>query len=151
FTQLDEGTGLALVIASFALTYPGVAPAMALTTDLVVGSVPPEKAGGASGLATTANDLGISLGVAIIGSIGVFAYRSRISELLPDGLPDEAAATAESGVDGALAVASELPAQLGDALVEAAQQAFSSGLNAAAVISAIIAALTAIIAATRLR
>ncbi|RAD04270.1 MFS transporter, partial [Burkholderia multivorans] len=55
FTQLDEGTGLALVIASFALTYPGVAPAMALTTDLVVGSVPPEKAGGASGLATTAN------------------------------------------------------------------------------------------------
>lgn len=39
FTQLDAGTGLALVIASFVLTYPGVAPAMALTTDLVVGSV----------------------------------------------------------------------------------------------------------------
>ena len=29
-------------------------------------SVPPEKTGGASGLATTANDLGISLGVAVI-------------------------------------------------------------------------------------
>lgn len=71
FTQLDPGTGLALVIGSFVLTYPGVAPAMALTTDLVVGSVPPEKAGGASGLATTANDLGISLGIAVIGSIGI--------------------------------------------------------------------------------
>src|SRR5699024_33212 len=36
FTQLDAGTGLALVIASFVVTYPGVAPSMALTTDLVV-------------------------------------------------------------------------------------------------------------------
>src|SRR5699024_12352802 len=84
FTHLDSGTGLALVIASFVVTYPGVAPSMALTTDLVVSSVPPEKAGGASGLATTVNDLGISLGVAVIGSIGITAYRSRINGSLPD-------------------------------------------------------------------
>ena len=49
FTQLDAGTGLALVIASFVITYPGVAPSMALTTELVVGSVPPEKTGGPRG------------------------------------------------------------------------------------------------------
>ena len=121
FTQLDPGTGLALVIGSFVLTYPGVAPAMALTTDLVVGSVPPEKAGGASGLATTANDLGISLGIAVIGSIGIATYRSQITELLPGGL------------------------------VTAAQQAFTSGLNTAAIVSAVIAAIAALIAATRLR
>ncbi|GAA3852441.1 MULTISPECIES: MFS transporter [Micrococcales] len=151
FTQLDEGTGLALVIASFALTYPGVAPAMALTTDLVVGSVPPEKAGGASGLATTANDLGISLGVAIIGSIGIVAYRSQITALLPDGLPAAAETAATTSVDGALVVAETLPGDLGTALTTAAQQAFSSGLNTAAIVSAAIAALTAIIAATRLR
>ena len=151
FTQLDEGTGLALVIASFALTYPGVAPAMALTTDLVVGSVPPEKAGGASGLATTANDLGISLGVAIIGSIGIVAYRSQITALLPDGLPAATETAATTSVDGALVVAETLPGDLGTALTTAAQQAFSSGLNTAAIVSAAIAALTAIIAATRLR
>lgn len=151
FTQLDAGTGLALVIASFVLTYPGVAPAMALTTDLVVGSVPPEKAGGASGLATTANDLGISLGVAIIGSIGIVAYRSQITALLPDGLPATAEAAATTSVDGALVAASELPASIGEALTVAAQQAFSSGLNTAAIVSAAIAALTALIAAIRLR
>lgn len=151
FTQLDAGTGLALVIASFVLTYPGVAPAMALTTDLVVGSVPPEKAGGASGLATTANDLGISLGVAIIGSIGIAVYRSQIAGLLPDGLPAEAAAAAARSVDGALVAATNLPGDLGTALTTAAQQAFSSGLNTAAIVSAAIAALTAIIAAVRLR
>ncbi|WBL19096.1 hypothetical protein [Citricoccus sp. NR2] len=41
FTQLDAGTSLAVVIASFVITYPGVAPSMALTTDLVESSVPP--------------------------------------------------------------------------------------------------------------
>ncbi|OYN94657.1 DHA2 family multidrug resistance protein-like MFS transporter [Propionibacteriaceae bacterium ES.041] len=151
FTQLDPGTGLALVIASFVLTYPGVAPAMALTTDLVVSSVPPERAGGASGLATTANDLGISLGVAIIGSIGIATYRSQITRLLPNGLPEQARTAATESVDGALVTASQLPAGAGDALAVAAREAFSSGLNTAAIVSAAIAGITAIIAATRLR
>ena len=48
-------------------------------------------------------------------------------------------------------VAETLPGDLGTALTTAAQQAFSSGLNTAAIVSAAIAALTAIIAATRLR
>lgn len=151
FTQLDAGTGLALVIASFVIVYPGVAPAMALTTDLVVSSVPPEKAGGASGLATTVNDLGISLGIAVIGSVGVVAYRSQIADTLPDGLPADAAAAASDSIDGALVSGAELPGALGESLVAAAQEAFTSGLNAAGLVSAVIAGAAAIIAATRLR
>ena len=151
FAQLDAGTGLALVIASFVVTYPGVAPSMALTTDLVVSSVPPEKAGGASGLATTVNDLGISLGVAVIGSVGIAAYRSQLSDSLPNGLPPEAAAAAETGIDGAIAAAGQLPGDLGEALTTAAEQAFTGGLNAAGITSAAIAAVAAVIAAVRLR
>lgn len=151
FTQLDAGTGLALVIASFVIVYPGVAPAMALTTDLVVSSVPPEKAGGASGLATTVNDLGISLGIAVIGSVGAIAYRNQIAGTLPEGLPADAAAAASDSIDGALVSAAELPGALGDQLVAAAQDAFTGGLNTAAVVSTIVAALATIIAATSLR
>lgn len=151
FTQLDAGTGLALVIASFVIVYPGVAPAMALTTDLVVSSVPPVKAGGASGLATTVNDLGISLGIAVIGSVGVVAYRSQIADTLPDGLPADAAAAASDSIDGALVSATELPAALGQSLAAAAQEAFTSGLNAAALVSAVIVGVAAIISATQLR
>jgi DHA2 family multidrug resistance protein-like MFS transporter len=151
FTQLDPGTGLALVIGSFVLTYPGVAPATALTTDLVVGSVPPEKAGGASGLATTANDLGISLGIAVIGSIGIATYRSQIIELLPGGLPADATAAASRSIDRALTAVAEIPGALGGQLVTAAQQAFANGLNTAAIVSAVIAAIAALIAVTRLR
>ncbi|WP_290499753.1 MFS transporter [Kocuria sp. UBA5001] len=151
FAQLDAGTGLALVIASFVVTYPGVAPSLALTTDLVVSSVPPEKAGGASGLATTVNDLGISLGVAVIGSVGIAAYRSQLSDSLPNGLPPEAAAAAETGIDGAIAAAGQLPGDLGEALTTAAEQAFTGGLNAAGITSAAIAAVATVIAAVRLR
>ncbi|WP_341855163.1 MFS transporter [Brachybacterium sp. GPGPB12] len=149
FTQLDAGTGLALVIASFVITYPGVAPSMALTTDLVVGSVPPEKTGGASGLATTANDLGISLGVAVIGDVGIAAYRAQIGDLAPGGLPADAAAAASDSVDGAMAAAAQAHGALGEQVVAAAQTAFTGGLNTAAIVSAVIAGLAAIIAATR--
>ncbi len=151
FTQLDASTGLVLVIASFVVVYPAVAPSMALTTDLVVGSVPPEKAGAASGLATTTNDLGISLGVAVIGSIGVAAYRLQAVGALPSNLPAEASTAATDSIDGAITTAQNLPEGTGEAVITAAQDAFSSGMNTAAAVSAAIAAAAAIIAATRLR
>ena len=110
-----------------------------------------EKAGGASGLATTANDLGISLGVAVIGSVGIAAYRGNIDGSLPEGLPPEAAAAASDSIDGALVSAAELPGALGEQLVTATQAAFAGGLNTAAIVSAVVAGIAAIIAATGLR
>ncbi|WP_019482624.1 MFS transporter [Arthrobacter sp. TB 23] len=150
-TQVESTSGLPLLIAGFMILYPAVAPSMALTTDLVVGSVPPEKAGAASGLATTANDLGISLGVAVIGSVGVATYRGQIDGALPAGLSAEAGASARDSIDGAIAAAGELPAELSTALLETARAAFASGLNVAAAVAAGIAAVAAILAATRLR
>ncbi|MGH3875448.1 MAG: MFS transporter [Actinophytocola sp.] len=150
-TQVESTSGLPLLIASFIVLYPAVNPAMAFTTDLVVGSVPPEKAGAGSGLSTTANDLGISLGVALLGSIGIAAYRSEIDGTLPSGLPAEAAASAKDSMDGAVAAAGALPADLSAAVLEPARAAFTSGLNLAAIVAAVIAAAGAILAAVRLR
>ncbi|HEV2780413.1 MAG TPA: MFS transporter [Actinophytocola sp.] len=148
-TRVDSATGLPLLIAGFIVLYPAVNPAMALTTDLVVGSVPPEKAGAASGLSTTANDLGISLGIALIGSIGVASYRGAVT--LPSGLPADLATTATDSIDGAVAVAAALPAELGAAVLEPARAAFTSGLNLGAVVAAVVAAAGAVLAAVRLR
>ncbi len=144
-TQVDSTSGLPLLIAGFIILYPGVNPAMAFTTNLVVGSVPPEKAGAASGLSTTANDLGISLGIALIGAIGVAVYRNEIS--LPDGLPADVAAAASDSLDGAVSAAGSL----GSTVLEPARAAFTSGLNIGAVIAAVIAAVGAVLAATRLK
>jgi DHA2 family multidrug resistance protein-like MFS transporter len=150
-SQVSAVGGLPLLVAGFMVLYPAVAPSMALTTNLVVGSVPPNKAGAASGLATTCSDLGISLGIAVIGSIGAAVYRAQTGTTLPADLPPEAAAASRDSLDGAVSAAQQLPANLGDALLNPAREAFTSGLNAAAVTAAAIAAGAAILALARLR
>jgi DHA2 family multidrug resistance protein-like MFS transporter len=150
-TQVESTNGLPLLIAGFIVLYPAVNPAMALTTDLVVGSVPPEKAGAASGLSTTANDLGISLGIALIGSIGVAMYRGEVADTLPADLPAETAAAARDSIDGAVSSASGLPADLATSVLEPARAAFTSGLNLGALVAAVIAAAGAALAFARLR
>jgi DHA2 family multidrug resistance protein-like MFS transporter len=150
-TPVDSVSGLPLLIVGFVVLYPAVAPSMALTTDLVVGSVPPEKAGAASGLSTTASDLGISLGVAVIGSIAVAVYRSAMAQSLPGGLPPEVSAAAGDTIAGAVEVAGRLPADVADAVAASARAAFTSGLNVGALTAAGIAAVAAVLAATQLR
>jgi DHA2 family multidrug resistance protein-like MFS transporter len=150
-TQVDSTAGLSLLIAGFVVLYPAVSPAMALTTDLVVGSVPPAKAGAAAGLSSTVNDLGISLGVAVIGSLGLARYRAEIADTLPAGLPAEVDTAARDDLSGAIGGATQLPADTGTALLDAARDAFTGGLNAGAAAAAGIAAAGAILAATMLR
>jgi len=150
-TQVGSTSGLPLLIAGFIVLYPAVAPSMALTTNLVVGSVPPAKAGAASGLSTTASDLGISLGVAVVGTVGVATYRASLEDALPAGLPSAAGEVAAESIAGAVAAAGQLPAELGTALLGAARAAFTSGLNTGALMAAVIAAVAAVLAATQLR
>ncbi|MCP3817851.1 MFS transporter [Streptomyces sp. A3M-1-3] len=150
-TQVGSDTGLPLLIASFIVLYPAVAPSMALTTDLVVSSVPPEKAGAAGGLSSTVNDLGISLGVAIVGSIGLATYRSEVTDGLPAGLPAEVEEAARDNLGGAIAAAGQLPGELGESLLQASRDAFAGGLNTGAYVAAGVAAVGAILAAVALR
>jgi MFS transporter, DHA2 family, multidrug resistance protein len=150
-TQVDSATGLPLLLAGFIVLYPAVSPAMALTTDLVVGSVPPDRAGAAAGLSSTVNDLGISLGVAVVGSIGVARYRAEMTSAVPTGLPADIDAVARDDLGGAIAAASRLPAETGAALLDAARAAFTSGLHAGAAAAAVIAAAGAVLGAVALR
>jgi len=56
-----------------------------LSSNLVVGSVPPEKAGAACGLATTANDLGTSLGVVVIAAVTAIIAATCLHHVHPTG------------------------------------------------------------------
>ena len=53
----------------------GLIQVITLAADLMVGSVPPERAGVASGLNETSADFGGALGIAVLGSIGTAIYR----------------------------------------------------------------------------
>jgi DHA2 family multidrug resistance protein-like MFS transporter len=149
--QAEPDSSVAVVVAASVLVALGVAPPVTLGTDLVVGCVPPERAGVASGISETGAELGGALGIALLGSISVAVYRDELSGTLPDSMSSDAAATAQDTLGGATEAAEDLPARLGDSLLDGAREAFVQGLQVAALAGAAVALSTAIVAGILLR
>lgn len=137
FTQVDANTSFLVYTIGSVIFSLGFAPVFTLTTDLIVGSAPPERAGAASALSETSAEFGGALGIAVFGSIGIAVYRRAIINALPRDIPHEAAETAKATLGGALDVARQLPGELGPALVDAARDAFMQGLRITAAISVV--------------
>jgi MFS transporter, DHA2 family, multidrug resistance protein len=150
-TQVGSANGLAVVVIGSVVIALGLAPVLTLTTELIVGTAPPERAGAASGISETAVELGGALGISILGSIGVALYRSHVADGLPVAIPHPAAVVARDTLGGAVAVAAQLPDQLGAALVQTARGAFVQGMQVAAGISAAVALGVALFAVIMLR
>jgi DHA2 family multidrug resistance protein-like MFS transporter len=151
FTQIDATTGFALFASGSTIFALGCAPVFTLTTDLVVGSAPPERAGAASAISETSAEFGGALGIAVFGSIGVALYRSAMAGAVPPGLPADAVEAAMATLGGATNVARDLPAPLGAALIGTAQTAFLEGLQVCAAISTAGALALAVLAGVALR
>jgi DHA2 family multidrug resistance protein-like MFS transporter len=142
---------LAILVGASLLVSLGLAPVFGSTTDLIVSSAPPERAGAASGISETGAELGGALGIAILGSIGVAVYRGELAASLPAGIPAEAAAVARDTLGGAVGVASRLPDAVGTALLEAAREAFVRGMQLTVTLSAAVAVGVAVMATVLLR
>ena len=150
-TQVGTTGGLLTLVLGSVVISLGLAPVFGLTTELIVGSAPPERAGAASGISETGSELGGALGIAILGSIGVAIYRGRVAEAIPNGVPADAAAAARDTLGGAVAVARQLPDQLGVALVDAARDAFVAGMHLTSTIATIVSIGLAVLAVVILR
>ncbi len=150
-TQVGVSDGLAALVTASLVISLGLAPVLTLTTDLIVGSAPPERAGAASGMSETAAELGGALGLAILGSIGVAIYRRALADGLPAEIPAETAAIARDTLGGAVAAAGQLPADTGAATLAVARDAFVRGMHLTSAIAAVVALALAILAATLLR
>jgi MFS transporter, DHA2 family, multidrug resistance protein len=144
-TQLPGhgGHGLPLTLVGTGLLGLGVSPVVALATDVIVGAVPPEKAGQASGLSETGTELGGALGIALLGSIATAVYRSHIHPL--------AGAGPVSTLADAVHTAAHLPEHLGAPLLDSSRVAFTQGLHVAAIVGAVLAILLAVVVARVLR
>ncbi len=114
-----------------------------MTTGLIVGSAPPEKAGVASAVSETGAELGGALGVALMGSLGTAIYRSFMDGKIAPGLSQDASEAARTTLGGALEAAKTLPGGEGAAMVEAARQTFMTGFHAMALISTLALLLAA--------
>ena len=143
--------GLALVVIASTIISIGLGPIFGLTTELIVGSAPPERAGAATGMSETGSEVGGALGLSLLGTIGLAIYRSQMTTDLPAGVPDGAAAAARDTLGAALEVASELPAAVGDAVARLAQDAFVDGMQVAAFISVALSILVAVVSFVGLR
>jgi len=150
-TRVGGSSGLAVVVTGSVVIALGLAPVLTLTTDLIVGSAPPERAGAASRISETAAELGGALGISILGSIGVALYRGEVAQAIPTAVPDAAAMVARDTLGGAVGVAAQLPQPLSAALVVAAREAFVHGMQVAATISAVVAVAVAVFAIVMLR
>lgn len=143
----DGSVGVALVVAGLGFAYLGNGVIAALGTDLVVGAAPPEKAGSASAMSETVQDIGVSLGIAILGSLATAIYRRTMLDHLPNTLSEDARVAVSDSLWAAAPLVPELPT----GLIEEAQAAFTTGFNGAAVVSAISMMVLAILAAVALR
>ncbi|GAA4533718.1 MFS transporter [Nonomuraea ferruginea] len=133
------------VAAGFTFVYLGLGALAALGTDMVVGAVPAARSGSAASISETVQELGIAVGVALLGSLTTAVYRARVT--VPGDLTSETSGALTDSLNATLAISESLP----PGTVEAAQQAFTSGLNVASLVAGIAIAVAAVLCVGMLR
>ncbi|WP_433264616.1 MFS transporter [Actinosynnema sp. CS-041913] len=149
FTQASGAGGVAFVVAGMSIASFGMGPQGVLCTEMVVSSVPPQKAGAASAMSETSAEFGIAMGIAVFGSVGTAVYRDQVA--VPAQVPADAAALATDSMAGALQAAGTLPDSLADDVLTTAREAFTSGLHTVAATGAAIVVVFAVVGMIALR
>ena len=132
---LAGAMGLPAVVAGAVIFSAGLAPAYILSTDLVVSTVRPERAGMAAAVTETGTELGGALGIAVLGPMGVAVYRHTLP-----GTPADA-----------ITRAATLPPDAGAQLRQVAQQAYGNAFVLMSLAAAAVVAVAAVLAAAFLR
>ncbi len=143
---IDHGIPM-MMIGSFVYSL-GIAPIFTLSTDLVVGSAPPNRAGAAASISETSTEFGGAVGMAVLGSLGMAFYRGQLTRALPTGISFEAAEAARGTLGGALAVAAKLPAESAQTMLFSAREAFMQALHGTMIVCSVISILMAVLAAS---
>jgi MFS transporter, DHA2 family, integral membrane protein len=149
-STLDASSGYTHVLVGMFPMAIGMGLTMSPMTELIMSSVPRDKAGVGSAMNDTTRELGTTLGVAILGSILSSGYASRIGDVTA-ALPGPARQAVSGSLAGALGTAQQI-SQTGDAagatqLVNAAKDAWAYGLQMSMMIGAGIVLVAAIICA----
>ena len=129
------GLGIALAIVGL-----GIGLSMTLSTDAIVSAAPPARAGAAASIAETAYELGLALGIGVLGSLQIAMYRANLQ------IPSGTAPNIRSAMQESLASAASKLGEKDVALLSAAQSAFSAGVQVTAFVGAGVLAVAAFIA-----
>jgi len=132
-----------LIMATILMSGCGVA--VTLSTDLIVATAPPERAGAAAGISETSASLGSAGGIALLGSLATVIYRNSIVTHLPETIPQHVAHDIRSTLGSAVAAAHQLPQPTQHDVLTAAQQAFLQSMHTTAIVSAILVVILAVV------
>lgn len=120
--------GIALFVVGI-----GLGLAFTVASDVILASVPKERAGAAAAVSETAYELGMALGIATLGSIVTAVYRSAV---VAQGIPDGVAAKVRDSLPSAIHAAKTLPPDQQTVLLDAAKESFTHGLSVASGVGA---------------
>ena len=137
--------GIVVICIGLLVIGAGVGLAFTVSTGAVLGSVPADRAGAASAISETGLELGVALGIAVLGTIQDVGYRFMLGRA-PSRLPDRVADAAEQSLatlSGVIDRSDPGQAQL----LERAQIAFTHAMQATAVIAAVILLVAGVMAA----
>jgi MFS transporter, DHA2 family, multidrug resistance protein len=118
-----------IVVLGFGFVYLGLGAIAALGTDMVVGTAPADKSGSAAAMSETVQELGIAIGVALLGSLTTALYVAGVTA--PADASPKVAERLTSSLSGALSVAEHLEADI----IVAAQEAYTTGVNIASAVA----------------
>jgi EmrB/QacA subfamily drug resistance transporter len=138
----------ATAFPGFALLGLGTGLAFAPSTESIMGSLPPDRAGVGSATNSAGLQIGGALGIGVLGSLLATRYQSHLVPLLAKAsAPHSVAVLVLGSLGGAQAVAQHVGGAVGAALRTAAVGAFVSGLDLAMVVGgAVVAAATVVVA-----
>jgi DHA2 family multidrug resistance protein-like MFS transporter len=139
FASIGVHSGLWLLLVAVAVYAAGFLAVMALSTELMLGAVEPDRAAAAASVSETCGELGGALGMALIGSVVAAVYRSHMSS---------APAAAKQNL--ADAVANTKPGGAGTVLAQA-RTAFVDGMHVVGFAGAAVLVLAAVAAAMFLK
>lgn len=137
-TRVSSGTGF--TAAWFAVAGLGLGLALPAAMNVALNALSAERSGSGSALISAARQVGATIGVAVLGTVLVSGYRSRLHVA---GLPPAASAAVRSSVGGAVQVAD----RLGSApLLDSARTAYVHGMDVMLWVCAGIGAAAALLA-----
>lgn len=134
----DEHTAWTVLIPSMVVGGVGLGMFQPLRAAISIGVVEPDRAGMASGINETFQQVGVAIGIAALGAL----FESRV-----------VSAFAGSAADGQLVAAGQLDAvgRAGPEVLGAARQAFVSGFHQTMLVCAALAVVAAVIALAMIR
>ncbi|GAB2604167.1 MFS transporter [Pseudactinotalea suaedae] len=142
----------ALIAASLALVSLGAGIGLALSNDIIMSSVRPERAGQAAATSETAYELGTTLGTAVLGGVLVAWYTRAVSAGTDAlDLSPSLAERASSTMAEALLVAAEVGGSTGEAILQITKAAFTDAITLTGLAGAGVMVAAAIWALVTLR